>query len=1019
MFNMKKQDNKMLDRLLIEAIKLIVKLSVTKLERNQKVINILNRLGIDRLKEDFDSVYIHALVEFAVDGKPLILLEVLAEKEVITAFKKQLYDKKQIREFNSTIKAYLMLGRAKSTIDNLDKELKQFRQIFLEITNKTRTPKELEIYNKILSLEQSNLEQSYEYQVEQYLNRKKDELNLELNKKIKYVDLNGEVRVEKNEIIVITKDGNTIYIEEPIVQKDIKDIYHPIDVFINKWINNSSKKFLLILGEYGTGKSTLCKHVVSELMENLYNKSSRVINDSSKRTPLLFDLRNYKSEQIEEYIVLQLNKNGIRNISAASFLEKMNNGEYVLVLDGFDEMAEKIDTDEKRKNFYQIQKLVDTCKGAKIILTSRQEYFKSDEELNNVVRNIHNSESDLVNLLIFDEEQIKQFLIMHTNNPDETLEIIQHIPGLSELASRAVLLKFIIDHFPIILSLKNKGKKITASDIYKICINNEIDRKITEIPNLGKLIPSEKRLKLLEKLSVWMFLNDTLNIDVRYIIEKLNLEEYFETKASWELEKYLNQFLTFTFLIRISNNIYQISHKSFRDYLVAKSFLEEINSRKFIHFSEKKTSDEINNFIVEQNPNKENLINLLQTAKELKTESRWQGTNSIRLLLALDNKVLENKNLDMIELYEVNLKSISMQNFSIQNSILNNCTFNETLFDSNFIGADFSYSIVDIYNYDPAQIITKLTKLKNLYSLSILSNELTQFPKEITELINLQELSLTSNQLKELPKEIAELKNLRALSLGYNELTEIPKEIAELKNLTTLALYSNKLTEIPKEIAALNNLVWLALDSNELSKLPKEIAELKNLMTLYLDHNQFIEIPKEISELKNLQKLDLDSNHLTELPKEITELKNLQMLYLNSNQLTEIPKEITELKNLQTLSLNSNQLTELPKEIAELKNLRNLYLDSNQLTEIPKEITELKNLQTLSLDSNQLTELPKEIGGLKNLQDLNLNSNQLTELPKEFSELKNLQSLDLSGNNILEEKINLLKSFLPNTRIIF
>jgi hypothetical protein len=168
---------------------------------------------------------------------------------------------------------------------------------------------------------------------------------------------------------------------------------------------------------------------------------------------------------------------------------------------------------------------------------------------------------------------------------------------------------------------------------------------------------------------------------------------------------------------------------------------------------------------------------------------------------------------------------------------------------------------------------------------------------------------------------IAELKNLTTLDLSDNEISEIPDAIAELKNLTTLDLSDNEISEIPDAIAKLKNLTELFLYDNQISEIPDIISELKNLKVLHLGRNQINEISDAIAELKNLTGLYLRGNKISKIPDAISELKNLTTLDLSSNQISEIPVAILELKILKTLDLGNNQISEIPEKIIQLENL--------------------------------------------------------------------------------------------------
>lgn len=91
-----------------------------------------------------------------------------------------------------------------------------------------------------------------------------------------------------------------------------------------------------------------------------------------------------------------------------------------------------------------------------------------------------------------------------------------------------------------------------------------------------------------------------------------------------------------------------------------------------------------------------------------------------------------------------------------------------------------------------------------------------EIPPEITYLKNLESLVLIDNPLTELPEEIGKLQNLRSVTIALNEnLNKIPASIGQLKNLQRLAIFgSPDLTELPIEITQLTKLYYLGLYNN-------------------------------------------------------------------------------------------------------------------------------------------------------------------------------------------------------------
>lgn len=84
------------------------------------------------------------------------------------------------------------------------------------------------------------------------------------------------------------------------------------------------------------------------------------------------------------------------------------------------------------------------------------------------------------------------------------------------------------------------------------------------------------------------------------------------------------------------------------------------------------------------------------------------------------------------------------------------------------------------------------------------------------------------------------------------------------------------------------------------------------------------------------------------------------------------------------------------------------------------EIRQISKLTHLDVSHNNMSGMPAEIGQLSNLEVLNYSYNNIDGLPNELSNLRNtLKEFNLTGNPLSQDKIDKLKSDLPNTNIIF
>lgn len=144
--------------------------------------------------------------------------------------------------------------------------------------------------------------------------------------------------------------------------------------FLTDWYkSDSDRRWLVVVGEYGTGKTALTR-VLHRRWLKAYAEGAG--------TPLPFriELRDF-AKQFDSRGLLHhfLDRNGIGHLPI-QFVEAMiAQGRVVLLLDGYDEMAQYLNVRERRAC---LEALTDLARGgARGIITSRPNYFTEAEEL--------------------------------------------------------------------------------------------------------------------------------------------------------------------------------------------------------------------------------------------------------------------------------------------------------------------------------------------------------------------------------------------------------------------------------------------------------------------------------------------------------------------------------------------------------------------------------------------------------------------------------------------------------------
>lgn len=228
-----------------------------------------------------------------------------------------------------------------------------------------------------------------------------------------------------------------------------------------------------------------------------------------------------------------------------------------------------------------------------------------------------------------------------------------------------------------------------------------------------------------------------------------------------------------------------------------------------------------------------------------------------------------------------------------------------------------------------------------------------------SDIDNTTSISLGQNNITN-ASGIGVFKNLKSLYLQNNLMTDLPSDINQLNVLENLYLHDNKIVFLSSDIGTLTNLKNLDIGINPLDHLPVEIGNLLSLEELHAtDTHKLSSIPSEIGKLTKLKYLYIHDNKLEYLPIELNKLTNLVVLASGNNLLKNIP-EISSLNKLSSLQLYGNQFETLPTELVNYLNsgasvsLNSLLLSENKIMNLPIYQYDLvKSINSYSLHSQK------------------------------------------------------------------
>jgi predicted NACHT family NTPase len=241
---------------------------------------------------------------------------------------------------------------------------------------------------------------------------------------------------------------------------------------------------IALLGENGSGKTSLCRMLAAKLAEQ-YSR-----NPEKHRLPILINLREYtKSVGIEALITSFLDQEcGVHNPRYRLFDAMHRAGLFLIILDGFDEMASRTDADTIELNLSEIEKLAN-CPEAKLIVTTRPEYFTTEAEQESALqpgrdRTLLKSRSvnyEEIEISPWSNEQIEQFLIKRIGLLPEAphsweyyRDKIHEINDRKDLSRRPILAEMIVKTLPQLIA---SAGKIDRLNLYNTYLLSELRRQ--------------------------------------------------------------------------------------------------------------------------------------------------------------------------------------------------------------------------------------------------------------------------------------------------------------------------------------------------------------------------------------------------------------------------------------------------------------------------------------------------------------------------------------------------------------
>ncbi|MDQ2097059.1 MAG: NACHT domain-containing protein [Tychonema bourrellyi B0820] len=348
-----------------------------------------------------------------------------------------------------------------------------------------------------------------------------------------------------------------------------------IEGYIDLWLDDPVKEHISVLGEFGTGKTWFAMHYAWMALQRYRDAQKRGLE--RPRLPLVIPLRDYaKAVSVESLFSEFFFRKHEIPLAGYSAFEQLNRmGKFLLIFDGFDEMAAKCDRQETINNFWELAKAV--VPGAKVILTCRTEHFPEGKEgralfnaelqASTTILTGETPQFEVLELEKFNDDQIRQALSFQTEVA--TVEKVMGNPQLLDLARRPVMTELILEALPDI----EAGKPVDMSRIYLYAVRRKIERDIKAERTFTSLAD---KLYFLCELSWEMLSTDQMSLNYRGFPDRIRGLFGSIVQEEKDLDHWHYDMMGQTMLIRNADGDYTPAHRSLLEFFVAYKFAAEL-----------------------------------------------------------------------------------------------------------------------------------------------------------------------------------------------------------------------------------------------------------------------------------------------------------------------------------------------------------------------------------------------------------------------------------------------------------
>ncbi|MCM3923525.1 effector-associated domain EAD1-containing protein [Frankia sp. AiPs1] len=364
-------------------------------------------------------------------------------------------------------------------------------------------------------------------------------------------------------------------------------------------LDTAQARFVLVMADFGHGKSFLLRRLALRLPAAV-----------PSLIPMLVELRGLKlgdpsDLDLDRLLDAHLRRVEEDGVPAGALRTMLERGRLVLLLDGFDELVQRLTFDEAAE---YLRIILDSVRGAaKVVLTSRIAHFASDDQWRDVLGQWAQGHrvSRQLRLEPFDDAQIENFLRHRfrvrpaagdvspsagsagtaavEDSVAARLGLIREVPNLAELSRNPRMLSFIAKLTRAeLLALRADDGTITSARLYRALVRHwltvEVRRRHpTRGSTSGLTVPQLSEVVTAVAIRIWTDADGAAGeIDLAGLTEIVRGAVTDPDGSRVTAEQAAFQVGSGSLLVRGDNDRFSFVHASVPEYLVAARVAEDL-----------------------------------------------------------------------------------------------------------------------------------------------------------------------------------------------------------------------------------------------------------------------------------------------------------------------------------------------------------------------------------------------------------------------------------------------------------